>query len=69
MKKNSFRIIFMGTPDFAVESLKSLHENGFNIVGVITAPNEPAGRGKKMQSSAVKNMQRQIIYLLCNLQI
>jgi len=54
MKKNSFRIIFMGTPDFAVESLKSLHENGFNIVGVITAPNKPAGRGKKMQSSAVK---------------
>lgn len=54
MIKEKFRIIFMGTPDFAVESLKSLHENGFNIVGVITAPDKPAGRGKKIQSSAVK---------------
>ncbi len=44
----------MGTPDFAVESLKSLYENEFNIVGVITAPDKPAGRGKKIQSSAVK---------------
>ena len=54
MTKERFRIIFMGTPDFAVESLKSLHENGFTIVGVITAPDKPAGRGKKIQSSAVK---------------
>jgi len=52
--KEIFRIIFMGTPDFAVESLKSLHENEFNIVGVITAPDKPAGRGKKIQESAVK---------------
>lgn len=52
--KERFRIIFMGTPDFAVESLKSLHKNGFNIAGVITAPDKPAGRGKKIQSSAVK---------------
>ncbi len=44
----------MGTPDFAVESLKVLYENGFNIVGVITAPDKPAGRGKKIQMSAVK---------------
>ena len=47
MNKNNFRIIFMGTPDFAVESLKVLNENGFNIVGVITAADKPAGRGKK----------------------
>ena len=54
MTKKDFKIIFMGTPDFAVESLKVLYENGFNIVGVITAPDKPAGRGKKIQMSAVK---------------
>lgn len=48
------RIIFMGTPDFAVASLKKLVENDFNIIGVITAPDKPAGRGKKIQMSAVK---------------
>ncbi|MCF6365656.1 MAG: methionyl-tRNA formyltransferase [Bacteroidales bacterium] len=54
MTKKDFRIIFMGTPDFAVESLKSLYKNHFNIVAVITAPDKPAGRGKKIQTSAVK---------------
>jgi len=44
----------MGTPDFAVESLKALVENGYNIVGVITAPNKPAGRGRQLSESAVK---------------
>ncbi|MBN2167141.1 MAG: methionyl-tRNA formyltransferase [Marinilabiliaceae bacterium] len=44
----------MGTPDFAVESLKALVENKFNIVGVITAPDKPAGRGQKLQQSPVK---------------
>lgn len=44
----------MGTPDFAVESLKSLVESGSEIVGVITAPDRPAGRGQKIQESAVK---------------
>ncbi|SJZ55140.1 methionyl-tRNA formyltransferase [Chitinophaga eiseniae] len=48
------RIVFMGTPDFAVASLDILVENGFNIVGVITAPDKPAGRGLQMQESAVK---------------
>ena len=48
------RIIFMGTPDFAVASLKELVEAGKNIVGVITAPDKPAGRGRKLQQSAVK---------------
>lgn len=51
---NNLRIIFMGTPDFAVESLKTLHENGYNIVGVITMPDKPAGRGHKIQFSPVK---------------
>lgn len=48
------RIVFMGTPEFAVASLQILHENGCQIVGVITAPDKPKGRGKKLQSSAVK---------------
>lgn len=44
----------MGTPGFAVESLKALVENNYNVVGVITAPDKPAGRGYKFQPSAVK---------------
>ncbi|MDQ6762894.1 MAG: methionyl-tRNA formyltransferase [Bacteroidota bacterium] len=52
MKK--LRIIFMGTPDFAVPSLKILLENGYNIVAVITAPDKPAGRGMKISESDVK---------------
>lgn len=48
------RIVFMGTPDFAVESLKLLVASGEQVVGVITAPDKPAGRGKKMKPSAVK---------------
>ena len=48
------RIVFMGTPDFAVESLKILVENKYNVVGVITMPDKPAGRGHKVQYSPVK---------------
>ena len=48
------RIVFMGTPDFAVASLRALVEANFNIVGVITAPDKPAGRGMKLTESAVK---------------
>lgn len=48
------RIVFMGTPDFAVASLDALVKSGFDIVGVITAPDKPAGRGQKIQESAVK---------------
>ena len=48
------RIVFMGTPDFAVESLKVLVENNYNVVGVVTMPDKPAGRGHKIQYSAVK---------------
>ncbi len=44
----------MGTPDFAVETLKTLVEAHYNIVGVITAPDRPAGRGRKLNESAVK---------------
>lgn len=48
------KIVFMGTPDFAVASLKALSESGFDIVGVITAPDKPSGRGQKINESAVK---------------
>ncbi|WP_281991106.1 methionyl-tRNA formyltransferase [Aquimarina aggregata] len=48
------RIIFMGTPDFAVDTLKTIVENKYNVVGVITAPDRPAGRGRKLKASAVK---------------
>lgn len=48
------RIVFFGTPDFAAHSLKSIVEAGFEVVGVVTAPDRPAGRGQKMQASAVK---------------
>jgi methionyl-tRNA formyltransferase len=48
------RIVFMGTPDFAVESLKILVENKYNVVGVITMPDKPAGRGYNVQFSPVK---------------
>ncbi|WP_142783332.1 methionyl-tRNA formyltransferase [Changchengzhania lutea] len=48
------RIVFMGTPDFAVATLKTLVEHNYNIVGVITAPDRPAGRGRKLNESAVK---------------
>jgi len=51
---SDLRIVFMGTPDFAVESLNALLKNNFNVVGVITAPDKPAGRGMKIQYSAVK---------------
>jgi methionyl-tRNA formyltransferase len=54
MDPKQLRIVFMGTPEFAVESLKALIENGYNVVGVITAPDKPAGRGQKLAESAVK---------------
>jgi methionyl-tRNA formyltransferase len=49
------RIVFMGTPDFAVASLATLIEKGYNVVGVVTAPDKPAGRGQKLHQSAVKD--------------
>lgn len=48
------KIVFMGTPEFAVSSLDILVQNGYEIVGVITVPDKPAGRGHKLQQSAVK---------------
>lgn len=48
------RIVFMGTPEFAVPSLKALCENGYDVVGVITQPDRPKGRGNKVVMSPVK---------------
>lgn len=48
------KIVFLGTPDFAVASLKTLVDNGMDVVGVVTVPDKPAGRGMKLQQSAVK---------------
>jgi methionyl-tRNA formyltransferase len=53
-QKKGLRIIFMGTPEFAVASLHKLVEAGCNIIGVITAPDKAAGRGMELQQSAVK---------------
>ena len=49
------RIVFMGTPEFAVASLAALVDGGYNIVGVITAPDKPKGRGRQLMTSAVKD--------------
>lgn len=54
MNKEDLKIVFLGTPDFAVESLRRIHEGGYNIVGVVTMPDKPAGRGHKLLQSPVK---------------
>ncbi|MFT3946658.1 MAG: methionyl-tRNA formyltransferase [Agriterribacter sp.] len=54
MNKTDVRIVFMGTPEFAVASLSALVDAGYNIVGVVTAPDKPSGRGMKLNESAVK---------------
>lgn len=55
MTKQDFRIVYMGTPDFAVESLKALVEGGYNVVGVVTMPDKPMGRHQDtLQPSPVK---------------
>lgn len=51
---NQLRIVFFGTPDFAVASLKALVDAGAKVVAVVTAPDKPAGRGMQLQASAVK---------------
>lgn len=54
MNGKEIRIVFMGTPGFAVETLKALVKAEYNVVGVITAPDKPAGRGQKLHESDVK---------------
>lgn len=54
MNKQDLKIVFFGTPEFAVESLDALVKKGYNIAAVVTMPDKPAGRGKKIQMSDVK---------------
>jgi methionyl-tRNA formyltransferase len=54
MDGKKLRIVFMGTPEFAVASLKALVENGYTVAGVVTAPDRPAGRGLQIHESEVK---------------
>lgn len=54
MNKENLRIVFFGTPDFAVESLQAIIDNGYNVLGVVTATDKVAGRGHKVLCSAVK---------------
>ena len=54
MDKQDLRIVFLGTPDFAVESLRRIVEEKYNVVGVVTMPDKPAGRGHKLLHSPVK---------------
>lgn len=54
MNARDLRIVFMGTPGFAVASLRALVENGYRVVGVVTAPDKPSGRGQKLHQSDVK---------------
>ena len=53
-KAKELRIVYMGTPDFAVAPLKALVEGGYNVVAVVTTPDKPSGRGLKVNESAVK---------------
>lgn len=59
MDGKDLRIVFMGTPEFAVASLKALVENGYTVVGVVTAPDKPSGRGQQLSESAVKQFAMQ----------
>ena len=69
MKKiNSIRIVYMGSPGFAVRPLQRLLETGCRVEGVITAPDRPAGRGKKIRHSAVKDFLIQHQYKIPVLQ-
>ena len=54
LKKEDLRIVFMGTPEFAVTILDAIYQNNYTIVGVLTAPDKQAGRGRKIHKSAVK---------------
>ena len=54
MKTDKLRIVFMGTPGFAVGVLSTLISNSYNVVGVVTAPDRPKGRGRSLQGSEVK---------------
>ena len=53
-------VIFMGTPDFAVPTLQNLYESRHNVVLVVTQPDKPFGRGKKLKKSEIKEKAEQL---------
>lgn len=59
-KAKELRIVYMGTPDFAVAPLKALVEGGYNVVAVVTTPDKPSGRGLKVNESAVKRYATEV---------
>lgn len=60
MNAKDLRIVFMGTPEFAVPSLKALVAGGYNVVAVVTTPDKPAGRGRQLHESDVKIAAREL---------
>lgn len=60
MNAKDLRIVFMGTPEFAVPSLKALVAGGYNVVAVVTTPDKPAGRGRQLHESDVKSAAREL---------
>ncbi len=60
MDAKQIRIVFMGTPEFAVPSLRALVDGGYRVVGVVTTPDKPAGRGQKLHESDVKIAAREL---------
>lgn len=60
MNTKDLRIVFMGTPEFAVPSLQALVAGGYNVVAVVTTPDRPAGRGQKLHESEVKAAAREL---------
>ncbi len=60
MNAKDLRIVFMGTPEFAVPSLKALVEGGYHVVSVVTTPDKPAGRGRQLHESDVKIAAREL---------
>jgi len=60
MNPKTLRIVFMGTPEFAVPSLRRLVAEGYNVVGAVTVPDKPAGRGLRMRESEVKTAAREL---------
>ncbi len=60
INKDNLKIVFFGTPDFAVESLRALVKGGYNIIGVVTMPDKPAGRGHRLFQSPVKQYAQSV---------
>jgi methionyl-tRNA formyltransferase len=65
----ALRIVFMGTPEFAVGILDTILQNNYTVVGVITAPDKPAGRGQQIKYSAVRITRCDTTSNYCNLPI